>query len=193
MTIFGFNTDVKLGDVVYHVQSEARQSDFLLQTLVFVKGQCVGKRAVSYAQRTSEAGFSEQAMHELLKAQHKKVIDAIQQDRLPSVLGATEEIQDVGGEGLSLRLTGTTPHHAGSAISANFEVLDSGAPAAGAKIVIAPLSPNDAPAIASATADHEGKAQLVIPLTAEVLRDYAVMIRAAHGGKSATRKIRFKK
>ena len=35
MTIFGFNTDVKLADVVYHVQSEARQQDLLLQTLIF--------------------------------------------------------------------------------------------------------------------------------------------------------------
>jgi len=58
MTIFGFNTDVKHADVVYHVQSEARQNDLLLQTLVFVKGQCVGKQTVSYAQRVSQPDFS---------------------------------------------------------------------------------------------------------------------------------------
>src|SRR5438270_12273809 len=78
MTIFGFNTDVKLADVVYHVQSEARQNDLPLQTLVFVKGQCVGKQAFSYAHEISHPGFSSEAMHELLKTQHKVVIDAIQ-------------------------------------------------------------------------------------------------------------------
>jgi hypothetical protein len=30
--IFGFNTDVKHGDTIYHVQSEARESEKLLQT-----------------------------------------------------------------------------------------------------------------------------------------------------------------
>ncbi len=87
MTIFGFNTDVKLADVVYHVQSEARQNDLLLQTLVFVKGQCVGKQAFSYAHELAHPGFSTEAMHELLKTQHKAVIDAIQQGQMNSVLG----------------------------------------------------------------------------------------------------------
>jgi len=103
MTIFGFNTDVKLADVVYHVQSEARQNDLLLQTMVFVKGQCVGKQAFSYAHEISHPGFSTEAMHELLKTQHKAVIDAIQQGQMSSVLGNGSDVQDVGGSGLSLQ------------------------------------------------------------------------------------------
>ena len=47
--IFGFNTDIRHEDTVYHVQSEAREGEQLLQTQVFVQGRCVGKRAVSYA------------------------------------------------------------------------------------------------------------------------------------------------
>jgi len=35
--IFGFNTDVKQGDTVYHVQSEARENELILQTQVFVR------------------------------------------------------------------------------------------------------------------------------------------------------------
>ena len=49
--IFGFNTDVKHGDTMYHVQSEARESELLLQTQVFVRGRCIGKRATSYADK----------------------------------------------------------------------------------------------------------------------------------------------
>ena len=105
MTIFGFNTDVKLADVVYHVQSEARQNDLLLQTLVFVKGQCVGKQAFSYANELSHPGFSTEAIHELLKTQHKAVLDAIQQGQMTAVLGGGGEVQDVGGAGLSLQWT----------------------------------------------------------------------------------------
>src|SRR5712671_225001 len=96
MTIFGFNTDVKLADVVYHVQSEARQNDLLLQTMVFVKGQCVGKQAFSYAHEISHPGFSTEAMHELLKTQHKAVIDAIQQGQMNSMLGNGADVQDIG-------------------------------------------------------------------------------------------------
>src|SRR4029077_16767282 len=99
MTIFGFNTDVKQADVVYHVQSEARQNDLLLQTLVFVKGQCVGKRTVSYAQKIQQPELSSEAMHELLKTQHKTVLEAIQQGEIHSTVGNGTEVQDVGGAG----------------------------------------------------------------------------------------------
>ena len=52
--IFGFNTDVKSGDTVYHVQSEAREHESILQTQVFVRGRCIGKKAASYAAAASE-------------------------------------------------------------------------------------------------------------------------------------------
>src|SRR5438309_9413912 len=135
MTIFGFNTDVKLADVVYHVQSEARQNDLLLQTMVFVKGQCVGKRAFSYAHEISHPGFSTEAMHELLKTQHKAVIDALQQGQMSSVLGSGADVQDVGGSGLSLQWK--TPAAAGDAadLPVVFQVFDVVEPASGAGAV----------------------------------------------------------
>jgi hypothetical protein len=86
MTIFGFNTDVKHGDTVYHVESQARASDRLLQTSVFVKGLCVGKRTASYAQEASQPSFSDQSVHELLKAQHRTVIESIAAGTLESAL-----------------------------------------------------------------------------------------------------------
>src|ERR1700746_1744317 len=102
MTIFGFNTDVRHGDTVYHVQSEARRSDFLVQTLVFVKGQCVGKRTVSYAQNASRPDFSEDVIHELLKTQHRTVVDSISAGEIDSALGIGTDVPDIGGSSLSL-------------------------------------------------------------------------------------------
>ena len=87
--IFGFNTDVKHGDTLYHVQSEARQSSHLLQTMVFVSGRCVGKRATSYREYASTPGFSEELMHELLKEQHLFVVDAIKEGKLEVALQNT--------------------------------------------------------------------------------------------------------
>ena len=192
MTIFGFNTDVKHGEIVYHVQSEARQADLLLQTLVFVKGQCVGKRAVSYAQKLSEPGFSSEAMHELLKAQHKDVIQALEQGRLDSVLGSAPEIEDVGGSGLSLKWT-VEAHDNPSSLVFHFQVVDSGQPAAGAELSMRRIEPTDSAAIATATADAQGAATLIIELRSDVLSDSALMAQATCNGKSATRKVRFKR
>ena len=53
--------------------------------------------------RYRSPGFSTEAMHELLKTQHKTVIDAIQQGQMNSVLGSGTDVQDVGGSGLSLQ------------------------------------------------------------------------------------------
>ncbi len=73
--IFGFNTDIKNGDTVYHVQSEVREHDNLLQTQVFVKGRCLGKYATSFAEQAGQPGFTENHLHDLLKAQHKHFVD----------------------------------------------------------------------------------------------------------------------
>src|SRR5438270_13631844 len=75
--IFGFNTDIKHENTVYHVQSEAREHDHLLQTQVFVRGRCIGKRATSYAEKVSEPSFSDDQMHALPKTQHKGVLAAL--------------------------------------------------------------------------------------------------------------------
>jgi hypothetical protein len=193
MTIFGFNTDVKLGDVVYHVQSEARQADLLLQTLVFVQGQCVGKRAVSYAQKISEPHFSEQAMHELLKIQHKAMLDALKQGQSELVLGHEADIEDVGNGGLTLKWTNPSELSNGASLSMSFQVLDKGAAACGAEIAVGPISPADAASVASASTDVQGGATINVPLSERMSEESAVMVRASHGGKSATRKFRFKK
>jgi len=89
--IFGFNTDVKFADTVYHVQSEARQHELVLQTLVFLKGRCIGKRTNSYAEQTKQPGFSEERMHEMLKDQHKHFVAAVREGRIESELGEHSE------------------------------------------------------------------------------------------------------
>lgn len=80
--IFGFNTDVKHADTVYHVQTEAHLANNTFQSTVFVKGQCLGKKSGSYA----EHGLSEEQLHELLKEQHRRVVEAIREGKLDELL-----------------------------------------------------------------------------------------------------------
>src|SRR5271166_6334501 len=88
--IFGFNTDVKHGDTIYHVQSEAREGEQLLQTQVFVRGRCVGKRAVSYAASATQTGFGDPQKEQQLRDQHRQVLEAIREGKLESVLDRAE-------------------------------------------------------------------------------------------------------
>lgn len=192
MTIFGFNTDVKHGDVVYHVESQARQSDLLLQTLVFVKGQCVGKHAYSFAEKVLQPGFSDEAMHELLKAQHKSLIDALHEGKMDLVLGSSGEVFDIGGSSLVLKWTNTAAHSSRAGMTMAFHVQDSGHPMKGAEIVVFPCPPGGAAVLARALTDPSGNATLNFPITAGV-EEAGVMVRATHGVKSTTRKFRFKK
>ena len=193
MTIFGFNTDIKHGETVYHVQSEARKSDLLIQTLVFVKGQCIGKRGVSYAQQVSHPGFSDQAIHELLKSQHKTVIDALTEGHIDSILGSSGEVQDVGGAGLSLKCSTIDVGGSESSITMHFQVTDAGQPVSGAQIVSRVGNSSDSAVIARSATDAGGNAEMQIPLNEQTRRESAVLVQATHGDKSATRKFRFKK
>ena len=84
--IFGFNTDVKHEDTVYHVQSEARQADLLLQTQVFVRGRCIGKRATSYAEKAADPDFTDQQKEQILRDQHRLVLDSIRGGRLDDMI-----------------------------------------------------------------------------------------------------------
>ena len=88
--IFGFNTDVKHGDTIYHVQSEARESELLLQTQVFVRGRCIGKKATSYGSKSSEVQTGDAQKEQFLREQHRLVLDAIREGKLDNVLDHPE-------------------------------------------------------------------------------------------------------
>ncbi|HYL92590.1 MAG TPA: hypothetical protein VEW69_05475 [Alphaproteobacteria bacterium] len=192
MTIFGFNTDVTHGDVMYHVQSEAQPNDLLFQTLVFVKGQCVGKHAVSYAKKFLQPGFSTHAMHELLKHQHKTVIEAIQHGKMDSI-GVDAGIQDVGGCGLSLKWNNAAERVHGHSLRMHLQVTDFGHLVAGAEIVCHACTSPDGPPMAKGVTDAHGMSDIHVPLNEQALHDSALIVEARHGGKAATRKFRFRR
>ncbi len=191
--IFGFNTDVKHGETVYHVQSEARANDLLLQTQVFVKGQCIGKRAASYADHVTRPGFSEEHMHEMLKAQHRMVLDAVKEGKVDGIIDMKNEIQDVDGRGLSQKWTNPEVLLEGKTVTMKFAVTDGGTNVAGAVVRSRPFLPQEANLTAQGTTDVNGTLELAVTLDEHALQEGAVIMQATHGDKSATRKFRLKK
>jgi len=75
--IFGFNTDVEVEGTVYHVQTEMRGQTALLESQIFVKGRCVGRRGSQ-----PPAGIGDEGLHELARGQHRQVVEALRAGRL---------------------------------------------------------------------------------------------------------------
>ena len=72
--IFGYNTDVRAGDIVYHVQTEDRgEKNPVIDTVVYVKGRIVERRCTPYVpdERTPEQ------LQDLAKQQHRALVEAI--------------------------------------------------------------------------------------------------------------------
>src|SRR5579884_3485018 len=95
--IFGFNTDIKHEDTVYHVQSEAREGEILLQTQVFVRGRCIGKRATPYSSQSSSHIITDQEKEQILREQHRLVLDAIRDGHLEEVFENKENPEALAG------------------------------------------------------------------------------------------------
>jgi len=191
--IFGFNTDVKVGNTVYHVQSEARTADLLLQTMIFVRGHCIGKHGSSYAEQISDSGFSDQMIHELLKEQHRGVLQMVREGRLDDFLRSTEEIQDTQGTGLVLQWLNADAVVGKQQFSMRLSVFDSGIAAEGA-LLTCRLAHGDAPIHCQGVTEHDGTAELNVDLRGVAHQvDPVLLIRAKHGEKSATRQYRIKR
>lgn len=199
--IFGFNTDIKHEDVVYHVQSEARQADLLLQTQVFVRGRCIGKHATSYADWVVKPDFSDEQMHELLKIQHKNVIDTIRAGNIATMFAPTQslpregEIQDASqhGDGLSLHWLNADAVYHDNSILMKFKVTRQGKPVAGAQLTSRLHVASDAPIYSEATTDEQGLAEMKILLDESDLAEAAVLVQATCDKRQSTRKFRLKK
>ena len=68
--ITGFNTDVKYGGVVYHVQTEDKgPQNPLIETLVYKGGEILASRRLPYAELVK--GHDEKAITKLMEDQHK--------------------------------------------------------------------------------------------------------------------------
>jgi hypothetical protein len=185
MTIFGFNTDVKQGNTVYHVQSEARHHEELLQTQVFVRGRCIGKHDASYSRQKAQPGFSEQHLESMLREQHKLVLDAVRDGRMDEVLRKPD-----APKGLRLRWVNAEPAEVDHGLVMRLVVTDGDAAVAGARVTTR-LNLANRPVYAQATTDQNGTAELRLPITR--LPDAPVLVQATHAGRVATRKFRLRK
>jgi hypothetical protein len=190
--IFGFNTDVKHGDTIYHVQSEAREGELLLQTQVFVRGRCIGKRARPYGQSGEGQSGDAQKEHQL-REQHRTVLDAIREGKLDSVLDRPEPETLAAVKELDVEWLNAESVHTQRNLTMRLKVTEGGAAASGARLVFRFARPGAAPFYTQAVADAGGAAEIKIEVEEASLPDSSLLVQANFEGRTATRKFVLRK
>jgi hypothetical protein len=192
--IFGFNTDVKQGDTVYHVQSEARENELVLQTQVFVRGRCIGKRATSYAEQLSKGDFTDQQKEQILRDQHRLVLDSIREGRLESVLDRRDTPETLAAvKELDLQWVNAESVHGDSSLIMRLRVTEGGTVVPGARLTFRFERPSAVPFYTQVMTDAGGNAEMKVELEESALPDASVLVQASYSGRTATRKFRLRK
>jgi hypothetical protein len=191
--IFGFNTDVKHGDTIYHVQSEARESELLLQTQVFVRGRCIGKKATSYGSKTSESQVADSQKEQLLRQQHRLVLDAIREGKLDDVLDHPEPEVLATVKELDVQWLNSESVHADRNLTMQLRVTEGGAAASGARLTFRFARPGATPFYTQAVADAGGTAEIKIEVAETELPDSTLLVQINQEGRTATRKFVLRK
>jgi hypothetical protein len=198
--IFGFNTDIRHEDTIYHVQSEAREGEHLLQTQVFVKGRCIGKRAVPYGS-SAEEGKNPQSNNQdkdkdkdkdrekLLRELHREVLDAIRGGKLDSIFDKRDTPETLAAvKELDLEWTNAGSVHSSGALTMQLRVTEGGATVEGARLTLRFARPDAAPYYAQVLTDAKGSAEMNVQVDEKSLAESSVLVQASFGGRTATRK-----
>jgi len=192
--IFGFNTDIKHEDTVYHVQSEAREGEMLLQTQVFVRGRCIGKRATPYAEQASSPDFTDQQKEQILREQHRLVLDAIRDGRLEQVFDKRETPETLAVEKeLDIQWLNSTSVHSEDKLSMKLRATEAGQGIAGARLTVRFARANADPFYTQVTTDASGDAELAFLVEEALLADSSVLVQVNSGGRAATRKFQLRR
>ncbi len=195
--IFGFNTDIRHEDTVYHVQSEAREGEQLLQTQVFVKGRCIGKRAVPYSANQAEGDTAftgnDQDREKMLRELHREVLDAIRQGKLDTIFDKRDTSETLAAvKELDLQWINAGSVHSTGALTMIIRVTDGGATVEGARLTLRFARPGGAPYYTQVLTDANGKAEMSVQVEEESLAESSVLVQVSFDGRTATRKFQLR-
>ena len=192
--IFGFNTDVKQGDTVYHVQSEARENELILQTQVFVRGRCIGKKATSYAEQIARGDFSDQQKEQILRDQHRQVLDAIREGRVEEMFDRKDSPETLAAvKELDLQWLNADSVRSENSVIMNLRVTEGGSAVEGARLTFRFSRPDAAPFYTQVATNAGGYAEMKVDLEESALSEASVLVQASFGGRTATRKFRLRR
>ncbi|HTV60169.1 MAG TPA: hypothetical protein VMJ93_14955 [Verrucomicrobiae bacterium] len=197
----GFNTDVRAGERIFHVQTEDRgPAHARIDTAVYHSGRVVHRLSTDYREFASSAEFSEETLRQRVQEQHRSVIESLRSGTLGgdvnALLAATpaaptgENPGSVPPGGISVQLQNPGSWLSAGHISLDLEILRRAdqKPEPGA-IVEAMIEGALGETVHSAQSDENGRVKVRFPLPPLGKGDLTLVIRAK--GSAGIDSIRF--
>ena len=157
----GFNSSLRVGDTVYHIQTEDRGADHpFIDTIVYVQGRVLHRRSTGYQDLLGSLEPGEAAFRQRIEQQHRGVIEELR-------AGTLKFDSPAAGPppGMEVRLLNPTAWLEGGKVTLQVEVRERGAhqPAGDAHVEVWFEGAPDQARFTART-DAEGCAELSFPL-----------------------------
>jgi hypothetical protein len=180
----GFNTDVRVGDRAYHVQTEDRGPHHgKVDTAVYVRGRVVYKQSTSYSEMQGGVEASEDVRRARVEVQHRQIIESLRAGTLklddyqfPKEVPA----QPVEKPGITIQVLNPSSWLANGQCDLQLEIRRrdaSRAAAAGAHINVHLDGVDDSPQMA-AHCDSNGQVRIRFPMPVNAADGAALVIQA---------------
>ena len=187
---FGFNSNVRLGDTLYHIQTEDRgPAHPYLDTVVYQAGRVIYKRSTSYEKFAANANAEDLAkqLHERLAQQHNDVIAGLETGTLELRGSANERrhaaVPITADQGLDIRLANPKTWFAAGQATLEIELRqkDTGKGISGADVEAFLERETERTTCARTQADDAGRATLKFAMTSPAIDGATLVIRATDG------------
>jgi hypothetical protein len=185
----GFNTDVRVGERVYHVQTEDRGPNRpVIDTTVYQNGRVVHRRNSTYKHFADSAEFNAEDLRGRVEEQHRCVIEDLRAGALngdkPAATVALAETEPPASPGIQVQLLNPESWLTAGTVSLHLEIVrrDDQQPQAGA-LVEALIEGSLDEARHGDTTDERGRVQIRFPMPKLGRGGLALVIqaKAAHG------------
>ena len=200
--LFGHNSNLKVGETVYHVQTEDRgTSHAVIDTMVYQGGRVLHRRANSYADLLPLDAEREEKLKHRVSEQHNSVLEELRSGRLKLAQNAAPAAAaKISGnsagkatspashaqEALAMELLNAKSWLSGHRATLQVQVLqkETGLAVSGASVT-ARIEGAGAPAQYSTATGLDGKAQLAFDMPHLGSGDCALAIEASSGAARA--------
>ena len=185
----GFNTDVRVGDQVYHVQTEDRgPSRPAIDTAVYQQGRVLHRRSSNYAEFAASPEFSAEDLRQRVEKQHRAVIQELRSGALTA--GPAGPIEQPPAAGIQIQLLNAQAWLSAGNVSLDVEIRGRAdqQPQAGV-LVEAKIEGSLLDSRHEGASDEQGRVRIQFPVPPLGKGDLALVIQAS--GEAGRDELRF--
>ncbi|MGH9715981.1 MAG: hypothetical protein ACRD4R_04530 [Candidatus Acidiferrales bacterium] len=180
----GFNTDVRVGEQIFHIQTEDRgPSHPAIDTAVYLNGRVLHRRSSNYQEFAASADFSPEGVRQRVAEQHRAVVQEIRSGVLGGAALPEPEKPKPSGNGIQVQLLNPQSWLSAGRVSLDLEILRraDGQPWPGATIEAA-IEGSASGDRHTGTSDEQGRARIQFSLPPLGKGDLTLVILASADG-----------